>query len=83
MELDKFMEVVNEIARQKYHVGVTVGYDYNGVAYVESWSIYRCDMPMKEYFSMDNKPVLCSENKNTLEDIKKLIEMERRRNEFI
>ena len=76
MELDEFMEVTNKIVRQKYHVGVTVGYDSEGVAHIESWSIYRCDIPMKEYYSKNNKPVLCSDNKNTLEDIKKLIEME-------
>ena len=53
-----FEKIIHDLDRKKYHIGREL--DENG--YIKSWTIFRQDMPIEEYFSPENKPLLCSED---------------------
>lgn len=59
-----FYRMTDGLNKKKFHFGVTL--DPNG--YIESWSIYRKDMPLEQYFSTENKPLLTS-TKNDIFDL--------------
>ena len=59
-----FYRMTDGLNKKKFHFGVTL--DPNG--YIESWSIYRKDMPLERYFSTENKPLLTS-TKNDIFDL--------------
>lgn len=79
MDLQEFEELIKGLDKNKFHINRTLGFnDGIGRFFLENWSIFRKDMSTEEYFSPKNLVVLSSEKGHTLEDIKQLIEEERK-----
>ena len=53
-----FEKIIHDLNRKKYHICREL--DENG--YIKSWTIFRQDMTIEEYFSPNNKPLLCSKD---------------------
>ena len=79
MDFKEFEETIKELDHNKYHIGRSLSFDENGKPYLSSWDIFRKDMSTEEYFSPSNLAVLSSKKGNTIEDIKELIEKEKRK----
>lgn len=73
----EFEKEVKKLDRNKYHICRTLGFENNMPTIVE-WEIFRKDMPEAEYFSDNNRAVLSSKYGDTIEDIRKLIEYEKK-----
>ena len=76
MEVKEFEKIVKKLDHKKYHICRKIKFNSDGVMYVDSWDIFRKDMSLEEYYSPENKPVLCS-LVNDIDDIKKLIKEEK------
>ena len=63
-----FEKIIQDLDTKKYHVCREL--DESG--YIVSWIIFRQDMPIEEYFSPNNKPLLSSE-KNDIFDLIKFV----------
>ena len=51
-----FEKIIYNLDKKKYHISREL--DEN--RYIRAWSIYRQDIPVEEYFSPNNKPILNS-----------------------
>lgn len=57
--LGYFEHIINKLDMNKYHVNRSCIYDpRNNTFYVTKWYIYRCDMPIDEYFDPRNEAIL-------------------------
>lgn len=72
----EFEKIIKPLNRKKYHINRTIAFTNDNVPYIDEWSIFRQDMPSKDFFSAGNEAVLSSYKGNTIEDIEKLIEKE-------
>ena len=77
MDLFQFEQLVKGLDKNKFHINRTLGFNKNGEMYLDSWSIFRKDMTVEEYFDRKNLVVLSSEKGHTLEDIEQLIKEEK------
>lgn len=58
-----FEKIIHDLDRKKYHISREL--DENG--YIKSWTIFRQDMSIEEYFSPENKPLLTSKENDILD----------------
>ena len=75
MDFKEFESVVSKLDNKKYHIGRVAGV-VDGTLKITKWDIFRKNMSEEEYYDPKNLAILSSENGNTIEDIKKLIEEE-------
>lgn len=73
MEFKEFEEVVKKLDKNKYQIIRMLGFA-NGKPQIEKWKIFRKNLSEEEYNNPKNLKILSSDNGNTIEDIKKLIE---------
>lgn len=78
MELKMFQKMINKLNRDKFHICISLN-DYKDLTNFD-WIIFRKDMPLEEYFSPENKPVLDSKN-NTIEELLEFLKSEGEINE--
>ena len=74
MDFEEFEKIVKKLDKEKYHVGRILGFMNDGKPVIKKWQIFRKNMSEEEYYDPKNLSVLSSDNGNTLEDIKKLVE---------
>lgn len=74
----EFEKIIKKINKEKYHISRTLGFTQDNMPCIIEWAIFRKDMPSNEYFASNNKAILSSKNGDTIEDIKELIEMEKK-----
>lgn len=67
-----FYRMINSLNKKKFHINVSLNED----GYIKNWSIYRKDMPIEEYFSEKNKPLLTSKKNDMLDLINFVKEQE-------
>lgn len=75
MDLLEFEEIAKKINKNKYHIVREIGFK-EGKPTLFSWKIWRKNMTEEEYYDPKNLTILSSDNGNTIEDVKKLIEEE-------
>ena len=73
MDFKEFESTVKKLDKSKYHIGRILGF-VDGVPKIEKWEIWRKDLSEEEYKDPKNLVILSSDNGNTIEDIKKLVE---------
>lgn len=76
MDIQEFENTVKKLDKNKYHIGRVLGV-VDGKPMITKWEIFRKDMTEEEYYDEKNLSILSSDNENTIEDIKKLIEEDR------
>lgn len=65
----EFMKITENVDRNKYHICCSITSD---LCHCE-WTIFRKDMPLEEYWSENNRPILSSKT-NSFEDLVKFCE---------
>lgn len=73
MDFKEFETTVKKLDKSKYRIYRVLGFT-DGVPEIVEWKIFRKDLSEEEYNDMKNLAILSSDNKNTIEDILKLIE---------
>lgn len=78
VNIKDFEKVAKKVDREKYQLSVTIKHARTGSAdysnfYVQEYALYRKDMPLREYFSPENKAILASYNGNDFEDLKEWV----------
>lgn len=73
MDIQEFENTVKKLDKNKYQIIRMLGFA-NGKPQIEKWKIFRKNLSEEEYNDPKNLKILSSDNGNTIEDIKRLIE---------
>lgn len=73
MDIQEFENTVKKLDKNKYQIIRMLGFA-NGKPQIEKWKIFRKNLSEEEYNDPKNLKILSSDNANTIEDIKRLIE---------
>lgn len=73
MDFKEFETIVKKLDKSKYHIYRALGFR-DGVPEIVEWKIFRKNLSEEEYYNPKNLAILSSDNGNTIDDIKKLVE---------